>query len=389
MPRDPRSAPTTTTAEQRRRRAGAEYNAELRLRPGHEVLAILGERWATLVLDALSTGPLRYSELRRAVAGATRKMLTQTGPSTTGDRPGRAFPRRRRGARVDPVPALRDRHHRRPGRAGAAPRSPHTTHSRSRQPFGAGRPVPANGLGGPRCSLASRFHEELGDAVIYPTKSSTDADWSSGDAGAGTIRVRIDAAATDARVELRRGWRSAVGPDVLGPAVLEAFRAASQARLQSWAADLVASDVLRTAVAPTPRSTRSAPPAPPDREAVAELRRAFRDLREFSLQLAALVRTPRTVSGAGREVEVVALGGQVVDLRLDPAWRRTALDSDLEQRITATLRSALQQCAALPAQALQGCPDLVAVLARSPGGAPFPLPATPTDPSHPAPRGGR
>jgi DNA-binding HxlR family transcriptional regulator len=69
---------TTTTAEQRRRRAGAEYNAELRQCPGHEVLAILGERWVTLVLDALSAGPLRHAELRRAVAGATQKMLTQT-----------------------------------------------------------------------------------------------------------------------------------------------------------------------------------------------------------------------------------------------------------------------------------------------------------------------
>jgi hypothetical protein len=76
------------------------------------------------------------------------------------------------------------------------------------------------------------------------------------------------------------------------------------------------------------------------------------------------------------------LGGQVVDLVLDPAWQRTATDADLERRIAAALRAALQQCAAMPTQALDGCPDLVAVLARLPGGAPVPLPAATTDPLH-------
>jgi hypothetical protein len=185
--------------------------------------------------------------------------------------------------------------------------------------------------------------------------------------------VQLSASAADARVELRRGWRSAVGPDLLAVVVLEAFRAASLARLESWAADHAAPGALRAAGAAAVPTVRPARSGPPTREALTELGRAWRDVREFSLQLTALMRTPQTVSGQGREVRVETLGGQIVDLVLDPAWRRTATDPDLERRIASALRAALQQCAALPTQALKGCPDLVAVLARNPAGSPVPL----------------
>jgi DNA-binding HxlR family transcriptional regulator len=69
---------TTQTAAQLRAQAGREYNACLRECPGHEVLATLSNRWVTLVLTALADGPQRHSDLRRIVAGATQKMLTQT-----------------------------------------------------------------------------------------------------------------------------------------------------------------------------------------------------------------------------------------------------------------------------------------------------------------------
>lgn len=194
--------------------------------------------------------------------------------------------------------------------------------------------------------------------------------WSTGIGGAGTVRLALHDSATDARLELLRGWRVAVGPDRLAPAVLEAFRAAALARLQDWASDPATTDALRAAgsdVAPQPVEAGLRTPT---RETVAELGRAWRDLREFGLRLASLLQTPRTVSAGGR-VTVSALGGQIVDLALDPVWRRTATDPDLAHEITATLRAALQQCAALPAQALRGCPDLAAVLARHPVGSRF------------------
>ena len=69
---------TTTTAAESRTAARQEYNANLAQCPGHDVLAVLSDRWVTLVLAALAEGPRRHSELARTVAGATQKMLTQT-----------------------------------------------------------------------------------------------------------------------------------------------------------------------------------------------------------------------------------------------------------------------------------------------------------------------
>ena len=69
---------TTIPAAARREQRRHEFNADLTGCPGHEVLAILSEKWVTAALAALADGPLRHAELARAVAGATQKMLTQT-----------------------------------------------------------------------------------------------------------------------------------------------------------------------------------------------------------------------------------------------------------------------------------------------------------------------
>ena len=198
-----------------------------------------------------------------------------------------------------------------------------------------------------------------------------DTNWFCGTAGDGAVQLRIHYSATDARVDLYHGWRSRVGPDLLGAAVLQALGTATAARATAWALDQAEA-----------ATTHAGPPARPatgrvaTREAVDKMLRAFRDPREFRAQLAELGQQSRVVSGPGREVTVVARGGQVVDLRLDPGWRRTATDSDLERRLADGLHTALQQCAAIPTQALDGCPDLVAVLAGQPAGPPFPLPDT-------------
>lgn len=68
----------TMTAAARRRQQQDHYNANLKVCPGHQLLATLSDKWVTLVLSALADGPLRYSEISRVVAGASQKMLTQT-----------------------------------------------------------------------------------------------------------------------------------------------------------------------------------------------------------------------------------------------------------------------------------------------------------------------
>ncbi|GLY95398.1 helix-turn-helix domain-containing protein [Actinoplanes sp. NBRC 103695] len=76
----------TTTAAQRRAQAKVEYDAFLAGCPSRKLLDRISDKWVTLVLSALGSGPgcvgeprpMRYSELSRLLAGVSQKMLTQT-----------------------------------------------------------------------------------------------------------------------------------------------------------------------------------------------------------------------------------------------------------------------------------------------------------------------
>jgi DNA-binding HxlR family transcriptional regulator len=43
-----------------------------------EILQRVGDKWTVLVVGMLSSGPMRFSELRQAVGGISQKMLTTT-----------------------------------------------------------------------------------------------------------------------------------------------------------------------------------------------------------------------------------------------------------------------------------------------------------------------
>ena len=68
----------TTTAAQRREQARAEYDAFIKGCPTNQLLDRLSDKWVSLVVAALSNGPMRYSDLSRKIAGVSAKMLTQT-----------------------------------------------------------------------------------------------------------------------------------------------------------------------------------------------------------------------------------------------------------------------------------------------------------------------
>jgi DNA-binding HxlR family transcriptional regulator len=46
--------------------------------PSREILALIGEKWVSLVIGALEGGVLRFGELKRVCEGVSQKMLTQT-----------------------------------------------------------------------------------------------------------------------------------------------------------------------------------------------------------------------------------------------------------------------------------------------------------------------
>ncbi len=74
------------TAAEKRAESKAKYNAFLAVCPSQKLLDRISDKWVTLILTALGTGPecsgdpraLRYSELARTLAGVSPKMLTQT-----------------------------------------------------------------------------------------------------------------------------------------------------------------------------------------------------------------------------------------------------------------------------------------------------------------------
>lgn len=58
--------------------AGPRPDAFLRLCPSRDVIARLGDKWASLALIALKDGPLRFGGLLRKLDGVSQKMLSQT-----------------------------------------------------------------------------------------------------------------------------------------------------------------------------------------------------------------------------------------------------------------------------------------------------------------------
>jgi DNA-binding HxlR family transcriptional regulator len=77
---------TTMTAAEKRAESKAKYNAFLAVCPSQKLLDRISDKWVTLILTALGSGPectgdpraMRYSELARTLAGVSPKMLTQT-----------------------------------------------------------------------------------------------------------------------------------------------------------------------------------------------------------------------------------------------------------------------------------------------------------------------
>lgn len=67
-----------TTAQDRARGARAAYDAYLAECPARHLLDRIGDKWVSLIVNALADGPQRYSDLSRRIVSVSQKMLTQS-----------------------------------------------------------------------------------------------------------------------------------------------------------------------------------------------------------------------------------------------------------------------------------------------------------------------
>lgn len=199
----------------------------------------------------------------------------------------------------------------------------------------------------------------------------------------GCVGVEIDPDVTRPRVTLGHGWRSAVHPEGLGPAVLQAFGAATIERLTTLAATPAPPKLTTGSATPQTGATPAAA-FPAGAAGVDLVRRAQNDLAEFRARLTELVAATRTASSPDQRVTVTVRGGNVIEIDLARAWREEAGDEELERHLDDGLRAALHLIATTPQQALDGCPYLLDVLAAAPGALPFALPSSSLVPSRPA-----
>ncbi|MFC5185816.1 winged helix-turn-helix transcriptional regulator [Actinomadura harenae] len=67
------------TADQRRARAKAEFDEYMEMCPTSRLMAVLGNKWTTMLLNRLAgNGTMRHAELARSAPGISAKMLTQS-----------------------------------------------------------------------------------------------------------------------------------------------------------------------------------------------------------------------------------------------------------------------------------------------------------------------
>lgn len=77
MTRTPAQARSEGRSEGRAQ-ARAAYDAYLAECPARHLLDRIGDKWVSLIINALADGPQRYSDLSRRIVSVSQKMLTQS-----------------------------------------------------------------------------------------------------------------------------------------------------------------------------------------------------------------------------------------------------------------------------------------------------------------------
>lgn len=209
-----------------------------------------------------------------------------------------------------------------------------------------------------RWPVADRLRRQAAQLAVAPPDPSARHV---GSDAAGIAAIRLSGSGRGVDVRIEDGWRRAVGPEGLGAALVQAYSAAALERLVAWAATVGVRDP------PQARGPVDAGPLlPVTRHAAQSVSRAWADLAEFRLRLRELHESETSGGSPNGKVTVVARTAAVIRVEIDERWLADAGCGEIELQTGRAFEAALDAVARLPDEALDGCPDLRALLAASP-----------------------
>ncbi|GAB3661199.1 hypothetical protein GCM10027589_23320 [Actinocorallia lasiicapitis] len=244
-----------------------------------------------------------------------------------------------------------------------APNSDEEARGRLRKPSPA-EPAPENafGLGRrvPVAPLPSRPDRELEELQNLAAElqeftsligGTTDPGGSySASDGSGSVRVTVDGTGAVSRLTLRQQWRSALRPEGLGAAVVEALGAATRQRLEGWVTLFDEQERKQTQARKAgqqrrrPDFRRPAVPAQVpslDRTSLMNVARQIFDESDQRIQEAKdALGTPKVVTDG--HVEVTVSGGAVSGIAYDVDWVSRARDASIADETVRAIGKALQ-----------------------------------------------
>ena len=76
---EPRHSEVATRASRRHAKYdGLDYELPEECRAAGAVLSLVGDKWSVMIIVILGRGPMRFTEIKRAIGGISQRMLTLT-----------------------------------------------------------------------------------------------------------------------------------------------------------------------------------------------------------------------------------------------------------------------------------------------------------------------
>ncbi|MBG0564099.1 YbaB/EbfC family nucleoid-associated protein [Actinoplanes aureus] len=202
----------------------------------------------------------------------------------------------------------------------------------------------------------------LGDdseALLRTARAAAQAPAEPGTDASGSVTATLDADGRVTRVAVAADWRRRVDADRLAEAVAEAVRDASMRRLAAWGTVFGSDADGVPAATPDPAESQQRLPEPGDdlNAALTGLLELFEAVERGIDEVSEGLRTTLDATHTGRSADGYAGvslsgGGDVLSVRLDPAWLREAPAADIGRQVVMAFHSAYELVAAHGVQRL-------------------------------------